>query len=378
MEAIIAPPGATSITLSFTTFDTEPGLDVLSIFSCASAASCSLPYERGPILLNWSGYLTRGTSVSFKTGAIFLSWVSQPNRTVHKRAGWSASWTVTVPGTSATACPAALGVGLGVTFSLLVLIVLFVLYRRLAAGAEAKTQRAAMASNEAQSPIPNHGSPPPEAPSGHFPWASAKMLLCFLKRQIHPEPEALNKDSLYEVMTISSASVANDEDIQREHMDGVGCQPSKSEACSPVEVSAQVSSVDTPGPEEQRCHWAAKQSFAAQVQVNSELNEAEGHSQQPSPPPSDENRDVLATMLDEVLGRERELGALRDNFERDRKAVLDEEYRRMEEVLSSFSIEAAQSSDLGSSGLHGTFFRNLDKHGQYMDLEYTPQVICQT
>ena len=36
---------------------------------------------------------------------------------------------------------------------------------------------------------------------------------------------------------------------------------------------------------------------------------------------------VLATMLDEVLGCNRELGALQDNFERDREAVLDEDYR---------------------------------------------------
>ena len=99
-------------------------------------------------------------------------------------------------------------------------------------------------------------------------------------------------------------------------------------------------------------------------------------------PPPDESRSVLATMLDEVMGCERELGALRDNFERDREAVLDEEYRRMEEALSSCSgrepVEAAHACDLGSFGLHETFSGSLDKLGQYMDQEYTRQVICPT
>ncbi|MBI2969081.1 MAG: Ig-like domain-containing protein [Bacteroidetes bacterium] len=82
---LIQPSGATSITLTFTAFDTESGYDSVMIYDGATTLD--------PVLLTWWGNTLPPPVVS--TGGSMLVWFLSDN-TVNA-AGWDASYTSTIP-----------------------------------------------------------------------------------------------------------------------------------------------------------------------------------------------------------------------------------------------------------------------------------------
>ena len=86
MQAIIAPPGASSVTLTFSRFQTESGYDVLSVYACTSAVSCSTR----PLLQRSGSRIP--APVTSSTGIMLLVWSSDDSIT---DLGWSATWTST-------------------------------------------------------------------------------------------------------------------------------------------------------------------------------------------------------------------------------------------------------------------------------------------
>jgi hypothetical protein len=85
MSAIIAPPGAASIALSFTAFATEYGYDYLTVLSCTTI-NCSAGSTS--TLLYRSGSNIPGPITS-TTGIMKLIWRSDE---IITSAGWAATW----------------------------------------------------------------------------------------------------------------------------------------------------------------------------------------------------------------------------------------------------------------------------------------------
>jgi N-acetyl-anhydromuramyl-L-alanine amidase AmpD len=87
---LIAPAGATSVSLTFSAFDLESNYDHLLVFNGAN--------NQAPLIGKYSGTVSPGTLVA-SSGKMFLELRSDCATT---RPGFAASWTATVP----TACPA--------------------------------------------------------------------------------------------------------------------------------------------------------------------------------------------------------------------------------------------------------------------------------
>jgi hypothetical protein len=83
MSGIIAPRGATSITLQFDYFDTEESYDFVIIKSCTTI-NCSNTTELG----KYSGSTIPGP-VTSNTGFLLIKWNSDEIETF---SGWSAHW----------------------------------------------------------------------------------------------------------------------------------------------------------------------------------------------------------------------------------------------------------------------------------------------
>jgi hypothetical protein len=86
MSGIIAPTGATSITLQFTLFVTEAGYDFVVLSSC-TAIDCSQKSEIGKFSGN-----TIPSPVTSNTGVMLIEWTSDFSNVVYT-SGWSATWT---------------------------------------------------------------------------------------------------------------------------------------------------------------------------------------------------------------------------------------------------------------------------------------------
>ena len=99
MSAIIAPTGAVSVVLRFTTLNTESSFDFVTVKSC-TAIGCSQTSDLG----RYSG-TTIPSPVTSNTGIMLIQWTSDGSYTY---AGWSATWgnsTYTgMPQCSATSC----------------------------------------------------------------------------------------------------------------------------------------------------------------------------------------------------------------------------------------------------------------------------------
>ncbi len=91
MTAVIAPPGATSITLQFTSFQTEMNYDVLYVKSC-TAVDCVQTSTLG-----WYSGSTVPSPLTSNTGVMLIQWTSDDSTT---NSGWSASWSSVVVGGS--------------------------------------------------------------------------------------------------------------------------------------------------------------------------------------------------------------------------------------------------------------------------------------
>jgi hypothetical protein len=89
LSGIIAPIGATSITLQFTAFHTELNYDILTVKSCPTTA-CLQSSE----LNRFSGSMIP-SPVTSNTGVMLIQWVSDNSIT---RFGWSATWSSVILG----------------------------------------------------------------------------------------------------------------------------------------------------------------------------------------------------------------------------------------------------------------------------------------
>ena len=90
MSAIIAPPGATSITLQFMSFETEEECDFVTISSCTAADNCSQSSELG----KYSGSTIPGP-VTSETGIMLIQWETDFSVVY---SGWSADWSSIIAG----------------------------------------------------------------------------------------------------------------------------------------------------------------------------------------------------------------------------------------------------------------------------------------
>ncbi len=86
MEGIIAPTGASSVTLIFSEFNTELAFDKLSVLSCTTS-DCS----HTSILLDAHYGPVAPSPVTSSTGITLIMWHSDASST---RSGWSATWNV--------------------------------------------------------------------------------------------------------------------------------------------------------------------------------------------------------------------------------------------------------------------------------------------
>jgi hypothetical protein len=84
MSGIIAPFGASSITLQFTSFSTENGYDFVTVLSCTTA-NCSQSTQLG----RFSG-TSLPSLVTSDTGVMRIYWMSD---NIVVSTGWSAAWT---------------------------------------------------------------------------------------------------------------------------------------------------------------------------------------------------------------------------------------------------------------------------------------------
>jgi hypothetical protein len=83
MSGIIAPTGATSIRLQFTSFSTESGYDLVTVTSCIS-----IDCLHGRVLGSYSGWKD-STPVISDTGVMLIQWRTDGSVT---SSGWSATW----------------------------------------------------------------------------------------------------------------------------------------------------------------------------------------------------------------------------------------------------------------------------------------------
>lgn len=93
MTGIIAPTGALSITLEFTSFATESTYDVVTLKNC-TAIGCVQSSELG----RFSGS-TIPRPVTSNTGVMMIQWTSDDSVI---RPGWSAIWNSLLPAGTAT------------------------------------------------------------------------------------------------------------------------------------------------------------------------------------------------------------------------------------------------------------------------------------
>ncbi len=89
MSAIIAPAGASSITLQFTAFQTELNYDFLAVKSCTS-----IDCVQTSLLGRYSGE-TIPRPLTSNTGIMLILWTSDQ---VTTESGWSASWSSVIVG----------------------------------------------------------------------------------------------------------------------------------------------------------------------------------------------------------------------------------------------------------------------------------------
>jgi hypothetical protein len=94
MSAVIAPVGATSVTLQFTAFRTEQNYDFLSVRSC-TAVECA----QTSLLGQFSGSTIPGPLTS-GTGVMLIQWISDEEIS---NSGWAASWSSVVVGGTTSA-----------------------------------------------------------------------------------------------------------------------------------------------------------------------------------------------------------------------------------------------------------------------------------
>jgi hypothetical protein len=100
MSVVIAPAGATSVTLQFTAFRTEQNYDVLNVRSC-TAVECA----QTSLLGRFSGSTIPGP-LTARTGVMLIQWTSDAENT---ESGWSASWSSVVVGGTLRANPVPAG-----------------------------------------------------------------------------------------------------------------------------------------------------------------------------------------------------------------------------------------------------------------------------
>ena len=86
MEAIIAPPGNGSTALGLSYFNTQPGLDTLTVYHCDSPDSCT--DNTSTLLYTASGQAVPPV-VNVSRGAMLLEWRSDGSV---NSTGWSATW----------------------------------------------------------------------------------------------------------------------------------------------------------------------------------------------------------------------------------------------------------------------------------------------
>ena len=84
MAGIIAPTGASSITLTFTAFDTELNYDKLTVLGCVTY-DCS---QTAILLDAYSGSMLP-SPVTSSTGIMLIIWHSDAS---NSRSGWGATW----------------------------------------------------------------------------------------------------------------------------------------------------------------------------------------------------------------------------------------------------------------------------------------------
>jgi hypothetical protein len=89
MSGIIAPTGASSVTVQFTFFSTESGYDILTLKSC-TAISCLQTSTLG----TYSGS-TIPSPVTSNSGIILIQWATDSSVIV---SGWTMSWSSVNPG----------------------------------------------------------------------------------------------------------------------------------------------------------------------------------------------------------------------------------------------------------------------------------------
>ncbi len=83
MSGVIAPAGVSSITLQFTSFQTEQNYDIVIVKSC-TAIDCL----QSTVLGQYSGS-SIPSPVTSNTGVMLIQWTSD---SIVTRSGWSASW----------------------------------------------------------------------------------------------------------------------------------------------------------------------------------------------------------------------------------------------------------------------------------------------
>lgn len=83
---LISPPGATSVTLTFNAFATEPNMDFVRVYGALDTGQ--------PPLLSHSG-LTLPPPVTSNTGTLYIVFTSSPSTQLN---GWAADWTSTGAG----------------------------------------------------------------------------------------------------------------------------------------------------------------------------------------------------------------------------------------------------------------------------------------
>jgi hypothetical protein len=89
MSAVIAPPGATSVTVQFMSFETEEECDFVTISSC-TAADCLQRSQLG----KYSGS-TIPDPLTSDTGIMLIQWETDGSVVY---SGWSAHWSSIIAG----------------------------------------------------------------------------------------------------------------------------------------------------------------------------------------------------------------------------------------------------------------------------------------
>ena len=86
---LIAPPGATSVSITFDAFETEAGFDAVSIYECSS-----IECESMLLLEIFSGLYELPPTIQSSTGFLQVHFISDESGTAP---GFTASWTSSYP-----------------------------------------------------------------------------------------------------------------------------------------------------------------------------------------------------------------------------------------------------------------------------------------